>query len=119
MAERSLGEHLQAAVRGLLDAAMASCPDLRVVATSRRLLDLAGERVWPFPTLSLPPDGASPAEIDRSEAVRLFVDRARLRLPGFRLEGRLRSPSPLSLRRSHGDGACIPVAMMRRNGRRR
>ena len=78
-------EHLQAAVKGLLDAAMVSCPHLRVVATSRRLLDVVGEHVWPVPTHSLPSLGASHDEIECSEAVRLFVDRARLRLPGFGL----------------------------------
>jgi len=61
------------------------CPDLEVVVTSREALQVRGEQVYPVPTLALP-DPLSPlSEIAASEAVELFLDRARLAQPGFSL----------------------------------
>ena len=54
---------------------LGSCPDLRVLATSRERLDLSIEQEYPCPTL---PPGA---------AAELFVQRARLRIPGFEPNG--------------------------------
>jgi predicted ATPase/DNA-binding SARP family transcriptional activator len=48
------------------------CPTLRILATSRQRLDVAGEVLFAVP----------PLEID-TESVELFVDRARLARPGF------------------------------------
>jgi predicted ATPase/DNA-binding SARP family transcriptional activator/DNA-binding CsgD family transcriptional regulator len=87
-------EHLVEATAQLMDTLLDSCPRLRVLATSREPLDISGEVNRPVPTLSLPgtTDGGSdgrPNEeftlesLMRYEAVRLFVDRARLRLPDF------------------------------------
>ena len=59
---------------------------LRCLATSREPLGVSGEVNWPVPPLSLPDatNGEPTAEsLMRYEAVRLFVDRARLRLPDF------------------------------------
>lgn len=63
------------------------CPGLRVLATSREALALSGEAVIPVPPLSVPPlrQRLSPWELRRSEAVRLFVDRARAAAPDFEL----------------------------------
>jgi predicted ATPase/DNA-binding NarL/FixJ family response regulator len=57
------------------------------MATSRQALGIAGEQVWRVPSLGLPDARRIPplAEIARSEAVRLFLDRARLSRPGFDL----------------------------------
>jgi predicted ATPase/class 3 adenylate cyclase len=65
-----------AAVKLILDA----CPHVRIVATSRESLGIPGEATVPVPSLGLPEPDA-PAE---SEAVRLFLDRARGVRPGFR-----------------------------------
>jgi non-specific serine/threonine protein kinase len=54
-----------------------------VLATSREPLDVPGERRYPVLSLSLPPASAPPAEVERFEAVQLFVDRARTILPNF------------------------------------
>ena len=80
-------EHLADSVAGLLDTLLNSCPRLRVLATSREALALAGEVVWQIPLLSVPDTGRLPVleEITRNEAVRLFAERARLRVPGFEL----------------------------------
>ena len=63
-------EHLLGAIAALVARLLAACPSLRVLATSRRPLNLAGEQVW-----RVPPLGAGPA-------VELFTDRARQAAPG-------------------------------------
>ncbi|GAA3716119.1 ATP-binding protein [Streptomyces tremellae] len=62
-------------------------PYLRVVATSREPLRLPGEAVFSLSGLALPDkDGDSfLSECRRSDAVRLFLDRARAVLPDFQL----------------------------------
>jgi predicted ATPase/DNA-binding SARP family transcriptional activator/DNA-binding CsgD family transcriptional regulator len=81
-------EHLVEAAAQLGDTLLDSCPRLRVLATSREPLGIRGEVLWQVPPLSLPAttNGKSTVEgLTRYEAVRLFVDRARLRLPDFGL----------------------------------
>jgi predicted ATPase/DNA-binding SARP family transcriptional activator len=85
-------EHLVEAAAQLVDALLNSCPRLGVLATSREPLGIGGELLWQVAPLSLPAttdgglDGGSTAEsVMRYEAVRLFVERARLRLPNFEL----------------------------------
>jgi predicted ATPase/DNA-binding SARP family transcriptional activator/DNA-binding CsgD family transcriptional regulator len=81
-------EHLVEEAAQLVDALLDSCPRLRVMATSREPLGIQGEVLWQVPPLSLPAttDGETGVEgFSRYEAVRLFVDRARLRLPDFGL----------------------------------
>jgi predicted ATPase/DNA-binding SARP family transcriptional activator/DNA-binding CsgD family transcriptional regulator len=80
-------EHLVDAAARLAHAVLSACPKLRVLATSREPLGVQGEVVRQVPPLCLPDaEGASSIESLRStEAVRLFVDRARSRLPDFEL----------------------------------
>ncbi len=58
-------EHLLHAVRHLVAALVARCPTVKVIATSREPLGLAGERVHPVPVMD-----------PGSEGVELFLDRA-------------------------------------------
>jgi predicted ATPase/DNA-binding SARP family transcriptional activator len=61
------------------------CPGIRILATSREALGIAGERAWLVPLLSLPrPDDTLDA-IASAESVRLFVERARAVSGGFGL----------------------------------
>jgi predicted ATPase/class 3 adenylate cyclase len=61
-----------------------SCPRVRILATSREPLGVDGERVYRVASLSLPPPEADSAEdLAASDAVRLFVERARAQDPGF------------------------------------
>jgi predicted ATPase len=61
---------------------------LSVLVTSRAALHLSGEQEFAVPPLGLPQDGrlADPDAIGRSEAVSLFVERARLARPDFQLD---------------------------------
>ncbi len=60
--------------------------DLSFVATSRRPLGVQGEVAWPVPPLSFPDAGrAEPKGVGGFDAVRLFVDRAAHRQPGYQL----------------------------------
>jgi predicted ATPase/DNA-binding SARP family transcriptional activator/DNA-binding CsgD family transcriptional regulator len=85
-------EHLANAAAHMADALLSGCPKLRILATSREALGVGGEVLCQIPLLSLPattggePDAGSDADsLVRYEAVQLFVDRARLRLPDFGL----------------------------------
>jgi predicted ATPase/class 3 adenylate cyclase len=80
-------EHLVDACARLADALLRACPHLTILATSREALGIAGETAWRVPSLALPAAGPAPAGEagHRSEAVRLFADRARAALPSFRL----------------------------------
>jgi predicted ATPase/DNA-binding SARP family transcriptional activator/DNA-binding CsgD family transcriptional regulator len=82
-------EHLIEAAARLVEQLLRSCPRLGILATSREPLGLAGEVVWQVDPLSVPDtDGGADVEgMLRYESLRLFVDRARLRLPDFELTG--------------------------------
>lgn len=79
-------EHVTAACAELVADLLSGCPLVRVLATSREPLSLAGELVWQVQPLSLPADSASDLdELLESEAVRLFVERAAAVEPEFAL----------------------------------
>ncbi len=79
-------EHVIEPTRRLVGAALAAAPQLRVLATSRIVLDVAGEQVWAVPPLELPPPGSGPADVARSDAGQLFVERAQSRRAVFALD---------------------------------
>ena len=83
-------EHLRDAIAELALRVLTSCPLVRILATSRERLGLAGETLVSVPALSLPPDGAAltTAAAAQSEAVALFVERAHSIQPGFALSDR-------------------------------
>jgi non-specific serine/threonine protein kinase len=82
-------EHLVEACAHLVDRLLASCPDLRILATSREPLRVDGERQRRVPPLAVPgpQDAHSPEALGRWPAVQLFVERARATEPEFRLAG--------------------------------
>jgi len=80
-------EHLLSACAQLADSLLHRCPTLKILATSREGLGIAGERIYRVPSLSVP-DPRHPASLEalaQYEAVRLFVERAALGKPGFAL----------------------------------
>jgi len=64
---------------------LAAVAELRVLVTSRAPLRVRGEREYAVGPLALERDTASPADLARSPAVRLFVERVRDVQPDFRL----------------------------------
>jgi predicted ATPase/class 3 adenylate cyclase/DNA-binding CsgD family transcriptional regulator len=79
-------EHLVAACAEAADELLRRCPAVTVIATSRTPLGLAGETDWRVPSLSLPngqPKRDSIAALSTSDAVRLFIERARKARPNF------------------------------------
>ena len=84
-------EHVLEASAAVAGALLRSCPDLRILATTREPLKVAGETVWRVPTLSVPDPataGAGGLTLDglrEYEAVRLFLDRACATRPDLEL----------------------------------
>ena len=80
-------EHLIEACARLADALLGGCARLRILATSREALNVAGETTWRVLPLPVPDEDPSPTVegLSTCESVRLFLDRARSRLPSFRL----------------------------------
>ncbi len=70
-------EHLLGACAELADRLLVTCPDVRILATSRQALGVSGEVVHQVPGLTVPSLGKPDEDIKASEAVELFVDRAR------------------------------------------
>ena len=68
-----------------VSALLATGPDLKVIASSRAPLRISGEQEFPVPPLDLPdPHGAGSLDVlAQSDAVRLFVERARAVKPDF------------------------------------
>jgi predicted ATPase/class 3 adenylate cyclase/Tfp pilus assembly protein PilF len=78
-------EHLLQACAELAKDLLDSGAQVRVLATSRELLRVDGEQSYPLPALSLPHATGSADDVGRSEAVQLFVERARRQRPSFAL----------------------------------
>ncbi|HXQ96216.1 MAG TPA: adenylate/guanylate cyclase domain-containing protein [Candidatus Acidoferrales bacterium] len=90
-------EHLVGAAAEVAHRLLGSCPGLRVLASSREPLGVEGEAVFAVPSLALPAalgtddghgalDATELAAVARSEAVRLFVERATAIVPAFSLD---------------------------------
>ncbi|MEO8345128.1 MAG: tetratricopeptide repeat protein [Betaproteobacteria bacterium] len=76
-------EHLVDACARLADAVLRVAPDVRIIASSREAMNIAGEQTYMLPPLAVPDSGSGIEATARSEAVQLFVERARLRQPAF------------------------------------
>jgi predicted ATPase/DNA-binding CsgD family transcriptional regulator len=79
-------EHVIGAVAELCGRLLLGADDVRVLATSREPLRVAGEARYRLAPLTLP-DPGNPADPDGSEAVALFADRARRVDASFALDG--------------------------------
>ena len=79
-------EHVIGAAAELCAGLLAACDDVRVLATSREPLAVAGEARYRLAPLALP-DPEDLAEAAQAEAVALFTDRARSADAHFVLTG--------------------------------
>ena len=81
-------EHLADACAVMADALLRGCPDLRIIATSRHVLGVAGEVTIAVLPMAVPAEDSPnrPEELLGYEAVRLFVGRGAAVLPGFAVD---------------------------------
>jgi predicted ATPase/DNA-binding XRE family transcriptional regulator len=103
-------EHLHPACAPLVEALLTAAPDLRILATSRAPLGANGETIWPVPPLDLPDAVTTdPERIASADAVRLFIERARSRLPDMALaEPQVRAIGAIC---RHLDGLPLPIEL--------
>jgi len=108
-------EHLGAACAALVQRVIGAAPGVRVLAASREGLSVPGERTVTVRSLSFPPPGSKldPRAVDACEAVRLFVERARLSVPKFSLGDDSRDAVTEICRRLDGIPLAIELAAAR------
>jgi predicted ATPase len=100
-------EHLPGCCARLAEAMLTASAETTIIATSREPLGIAGEQLYMLRALSLPDPAAGADVIERSEAVRLFIDRAQRQQRDFTLTpARARTVAELCIRL---DG--IPLAL--------
>jgi predicted ATPase len=87
-------EHLIGGSAKVADAILRYCPEIRLLATSREPLGIAGETIYRVPSMSLPDEDGDTGGVDPygSDAVALFAERAAAQGVGFVLD---RASAPL------------------------
>ncbi|WP_344877551.1 ATP-binding protein [Nonomuraea antimicrobica] len=110
-------EHLLDACAVLADTLLRRAPELRILATSRQALGIAGEQSLPVPPLNLPDcRTARTSSLDgflQSESVRLFAERGRAAHPGFAVTDDNREVVCHIVRRLDGLPLAIELAAVR------
>jgi predicted ATPase len=109
-------EHLRSAAP-LVAEVLEACPRVAILVTSRAMLRLRAERLFPVEPLRLPAQGdeQSVDEVGRSPAVRLFVERAQKVAHGFVLEPRTAPVVAALCRRLEGLPLAIELSAARAN----
>ncbi|MEU4291150.1 BTAD domain-containing putative transcriptional regulator [Kribbella sp. NPDC026596] len=100
-------EQVVAEVAELTDRLLAAAPSLRVLATSREPLGLAGEVVWSVPPLDVPSPALELEALSECSAVELFVTRAAAASRDFTLSAETAADVSVLCRRLDG----IPLAL--------
>ncbi|HET6986113.1 MAG TPA: tetratricopeptide repeat protein, partial [Kribbella sp.] len=100
-------EQVVAEVAELTDRLLAAAPGLRVLATSREPLGLAGEVVWSVPPLDIPSPSLDIEALADCSAVQLFMTRAAAASRGFTLSAETADDVSVLCRRLDG----IPLAL--------
>ncbi len=107
-------EHLIRACAFLAEELLHTCSRLRILVTSREALQIPGEVIYAVPSLSLPESGRpSMDDLRRSEAGRLFVERAILARAGFTLQDAEAATLAQICRRLDGNPLAIELAAAR------
>ena len=116
-------EHVLRASAGLVGELVRECPGARVLATSREGLNVAGERILVVASLDVPDDAgpihdkavddATVDAITRSDAVRLFAERARAVRAGFDIDAGNAAAVAQVCRRLDGVPLAIELAAAR------
>jgi predicted ATPase len=79
-------EHLRAATASFARTLLESSAELRILATSREILDVAGEAPYPVAPLALPASPDDREGVRESDAVRLLLDRASMTRYDLRID---------------------------------
>lgn len=105
-------EHLSAACGVLAGTLLGAAPGVRMVATSRHLLGVDGERALPVRPLSIPARETSVTAGDATlyESVALFLDRAKAVVPEFAIDDGNRAAVVELCRRVEGLPLAIELA---------
>jgi len=106
-------EHLLRAVATVVDEVVRACPNVRVLATSREGLNVAGEQMVRVESLELPGEHADLDAIAQCDAVVLFVERARALKAGFALDAANAAVIAQVCRRLDGIALAIELAAAR------
>jgi non-specific serine/threonine protein kinase len=78
-------EHLIDACASLVTSMLRASGRLRIMATSREAFRVAGEQTYQVQPMGVPEHAAGMEAVSKCDAVKLFVDRARLQMPEFEL----------------------------------
>ena len=105
-------EHLLVAAAALVQWLLSS-PGVKVVATSREALNLAGEQMFQVPPLPIPVDNAGQRILTGCPSVQLFQERARAAKPGFELTASNADPVNQIVRTLDGIPLAIELAASR------
>ena len=105
-------EHVIGAAAELCAGVLQACDDVRILATSRERLRIAGEAAYRLGPLPVPGSGAA-GEGAGAEAVTLFTDRARAADAGFALTGENRADVARLVGRLDGMPLAIELAAAR------
>ncbi|OQY97818.1 MAG: hypothetical protein B6D41_02945 [Chloroflexi bacterium UTCFX4] len=110
-------EHLIDAAAQHAENFLRAAPKLKIVATSREALNLAGEHIFHVPSLPLPQEmrGLAPETLLQSDAARLFVERATAANNHFRVTAQNVSPIAQICRRLDGIPLALELAAARVN----
>jgi predicted ATPase/DNA-binding CsgD family transcriptional regulator len=109
-------EHVVDACTILADSLLRSCPELRILATSRQPLRVDGEHTLPVPPLPVPDSSGSAESLGKYPAVQLFVERAAAVQPGFAVDERNQRAVAEVCRRLDGIPLAIELAAGRLRG---
>lgn len=108
-------EHVIGEAARIVVALVKECASIKVLATSRELLNVRGEQVYPLPSLSVPPQQHVSTASDAldHEAVALFIDRASAADARFKLTDENAGPIADICRRLDGIALAIELAAAR------
>ncbi|MGI5239889.1 BTAD domain-containing putative transcriptional regulator [Dactylosporangium sp. CA-139066] len=106
-------EHVVDSAAALVERLVQAGPGVRVLATSREALAVAGEIQVAVAPLAVPAEAAGPDAVAATPAGRLFVDRARAVRPGFDLDEATADAVGAICRRLDGIPLAIELAAAR------
>ena len=80
-------EHMIEACAQISETLLHACPKLRILASSREALGIAGEIAYRVPSLETPNPADLPSldQLEKVDSIRLFTDRAKIAKPDFTL----------------------------------